>query len=54
MKPSFQEELEGLINSHSLENESNTQDFLLAEYLMACLLAYTTAVNERDRLEKLK
>lgn len=47
----FREELKGLINIHSMENSSNTQDFVLANYLTACLIAYDNAVVERDRLE---
>ena len=33
-------EFEEAINRHCRENESNTPDFLLAEYLMDCLVAY--------------
>lgn len=43
----FSRELEELINKHSLENESNTPDFILANYILNSLMAYTTAVNER-------
>ena len=44
----FRKELEYLINCHSKENESNTPDFILAEYLDDCLAAYDKAVNSRD------
>ena len=45
----FRKALEDLINRHSRENGSNTPDFLLAEYLAACLDAFEKAVNERDQ-----
>lgn len=32
-------EFAGIINRYSLENDSNTPDFLLAEYLYDCLLS---------------
>ena len=46
----FREELADLINRRSMENGSNTQDFVLANYLTACLIAFDNAVTERDRL----
>ena len=45
----FREELLSLINSHSMENGSNTPDFILAVYLSACLAAYETAITNRDK-----
>jgi hypothetical protein len=42
------EELEALMNRYSIENESNTPDFLLAEYVRNCLNAYNEAVRARD------
>jgi hypothetical protein len=45
----FKKDLEGLINHHSLENLSNTPDFILADYIVNCLLAYNIAVNCRDK-----
>lgn len=44
----FQRQLESLINMHSLENQSNTPDFLLAEYLLGCLKLWTTITVKRD------
>jgi hypothetical protein len=44
----FRKELEYLINRFSKENESNTPDFILAEYLDDCLTAYDKAVAARD------
>ncbi len=48
-KHSFIQELTKLINSLSLENSSNTPDWILAEYLFNCLMAYNEAVHERDK-----
>ena len=46
---SFEKELEGLINRYSKENVSSTPDFVLAEYLSACLAAFETGVRRRDQ-----
>ena len=52
MKPTdFDIELVNLINRHSIENESNTHDFVLAAFLLGCLKSFNLAVNERDRLK---
>lgn len=45
----FEKDLAGLINSYSLENKSNTPDFILAKYLVSCLKAYNSTVNARDK-----
>jgi len=45
--PTFEEELKDLINRRSMENISNTPDFILAGYLDQCLLAFNLAVNTR-------
>jgi hypothetical protein len=45
----FREELESVINRHSMENGSNTPDFLLAGFLNSCLDAFDHAVRERDK-----
>lgn len=39
----FQKELEQLLNKHSKDNECNTPDFILAEYLSDCLNAFNKA-----------
>lgn len=36
------------INSESAENGSNTPDFILAHYLMACLAAFNMATQQRE------
>lgn len=35
----FHRELESLINRHSLENRTDTPDFILADYVVECLRA---------------
>ena len=45
----FEKELEQLINKYSIENESNTPDFILASYLRDCLNAFNKITEERDR-----
>ena len=37
-----------LINRHSLENGSNTPDFILARFLVSCLQAWNEAVSCRE------
>lgn len=44
----FNEQLRGLINRNSRENASNTPDVILAQYLEGCLLAFETAVQQRE------
>ena len=43
----FKQELTDLLNRHSKENESDTPDFMLAEYLIMCLNAYEVTLNDR-------
>lgn len=45
----FRKELEELINRHSLENLSDTPDYILADYLIDCLDTFNKAVGARDR-----
>ena len=45
----FEKELEVLINKHSKENESDTPDFILAQYLKGCLANYAETIKSRDR-----
>ncbi len=47
--PTFAQELTALINKHSLENTSNTPDYVLAAYLVNCLVDFNHAVNARER-----
>lgn len=45
---SFEQELTNLINRYSRENDSNTPDFILAQYIEGCLAAFATAVQQRE------
>jgi hypothetical protein len=49
MESTFVERLQELINSYSMENGSDTPDWLLAQYLTDCLAAFDKATKERDR-----
>lgn len=44
----LKKELSDLLNKYSLENESNTPDFLMASFMLQCLSAYHEAVHNRD------
>lgn len=48
MKP-FREELRALLNGYSKENESDTPDTVLAQYIERCLDAFDEGVRARDR-----
>jgi hypothetical protein len=41
-------ELQQLLNRHRVENNSNTPDSILAEYMYACLAAFEKGVKRRD------
>ena len=45
----FRRELEQLIHGYSMESNSNTPDFILAQYLERCLDAFDEATRARDR-----
>jgi len=45
---SFETGLKDLINTHSIENESDTPDFILARYMRACLDTFNVATKDRD------
>lgn len=47
-KETFRHELQRLINSVSMENGSNTPDWVLADYLKSCLDNFDRAVNARE------
>lgn len=44
----FVEELRHVINKCSMENSSNTPDFLLAQYLIGCMENFAKTVKRRD------
>lgn len=48
MKSEFQEQLRALLNRHSKESESNTPDWVLAEYLIKCLDGFNEAIKDRE------
>jgi len=45
----FRNQLTDLINCHSLENGSDTPDYILAAYLDGCRKEFDAAVNARAR-----
>lgn len=47
----FIQEVSAVINKYSMENRSNTPDFLIAEYLLGCLTVYENTVHRRDELK---
>ena len=49
MKNAFEEELRALINKHSMENGSDTPDFILAHFLVECLIVFDAAVDARAK-----
>lgn len=46
----FKSQLEDSINRNSMENVSDTPDFILAEYLQSCLSNFNKATNSRNKL----
>ena len=51
---SLENDIARLINKHSREADSNTPDFILAEYIMACLSAFEVASNRREVFYKVE
>ncbi len=49
MKTEFRKKLEQLINCESMENGSNTPDFMLAEFLCDVLEAWDRTVTAREK-----
>ena len=48
----FTEELTVLINKHSLENLSNTPDFILADFIVGCISNFGYIMESRDNWHK--
>jgi hypothetical protein len=46
--PGFERELEALINRFSGEQESGTPDFILARFLVSCLITWNASVERRE------
>ena len=49
MAKNLRQDIEEAINKHCGENGSDTPDFILAEYLVACLDAFDTATEQREK-----
>lgn len=49
MNTKFQEELRELINRNSMENGSDTPDFILSEFLNGCLKCFNDSVTKRSK-----
>ncbi len=45
----LRDELTALLNKHSVENGSDTPDFILADYMLNCLTAFDEAVKARTQ-----
>lgn len=45
---SLRRDIEHALNKASAENNSNTPDFILAEYLLDCLTAFDKGVTRRE------
>lgn len=45
----FEKDIAAVINKHSVENDSNTPDFILAQYVRQCLEAFAVASRWREQ-----
>lgn len=50
---SFREDLETLLGKYNMEKGSNTDNYILAEYLRDCIKAFDCAIVLRDRYQTL-
>jgi hypothetical protein len=48
LRADFGTELEKLINRYSIENKSNTPDFILGEFMLHCLAAFEATSLRRE------
>ena len=48
MKKAFKKELLTLINTYCMEADSDTPDYILAEYMVQCLKLFNKSTRERD------
>ncbi|KKN42486.1 hypothetical protein LCGC14_0712960 [marine sediment metagenome] len=48
-KIEFQKALGDLLNRESMENESDTPDWILAQYLQSCLAVWNVATQQREK-----
>jgi len=52
-KEQIKKEIAAVMNKHCVDNELNTPDFILADFLWSCLLSYgATKANTEDWMEK--
>ena len=47
-RAAFRKDLTALLNRYSKENDSNTPDYILADYVLNCMSAYNLSVQRRD------
>lgn len=45
---SFQQDLTRLINKYSLEGDSDTADFIIADYLVNCLVNLNSLIENKN------
>lgn len=45
----FEKELKELINKHSIENHSDTPDWIIANFIVNCLANWTSSTKEREK-----
>jgi hypothetical protein len=48
MKKAFKKELLSLINTYCMEADSDTPDYILAEYMIQCLKLFNKSTQARD------
>lgn len=44
----LEKDIASVLNKHSAENDSNSPDWILAQYLCACLAAFNGATQQRE------
>lgn len=49
MSTELESDIAAVLNKHCAENDSNTPDFILAQYLIACLAAFNAASLAREK-----
>lgn len=45
----FRSELKQMLNRHSMDNGTNTPDFILADYMIRCLDNFTETTQAREK-----
>lgn len=49
IRPSLDQALQNLLNSYSVDNGSNTPDFILSEYMLNSLRNFEQATKDREK-----